>query len=392
MSRLTRSRSQSPSKARLKAENTEKSRLQQALSTLEMSDETTPSIMLNNIESLYMSHHRSQLMVLADHVVGRGRTIHVRRNIQELQKSNLPLSILKDVLSPTLLENRGLDEAGKRQKGKQRLNTLKEKTIQLENELIDLTDQLGSANLERECLRMENSQLRDLERAAELLSTKLERYQNSLGQSDIISKQNEAAQKSLALLTSTLDGSQEADDWSLEQDTAIGGLLDQTMDLLSTRAFDDPPLIARTTATGYKDTIMNLQSRLIRCNNQERSKADISQDFLLDDLPNGVSRDSIIELCTLKARRMLLSDIDAQEGKEEEHDTILAETKELFMRVEHQLQVTQTLMLETYNLINEIPKELHGELHPYIDGLKLALSTLDGAISTRKDDITAMVR
>ncbi|KAG8811440.1 hypothetical protein FRC17_002450, partial [Serendipita sp. 399] len=250
MSRLTRSRSQSPSKARLKAENAEKSRLQQALSTLEMSDETTPSIMLNNIESLYMSHHRSQLMVLADHVVGRGRTIHVRRNIQELQKSNLPLSILKDVLSPTLLENRGLDEVGKRQKGKQRPDTLKEKTIQLENELIDLIDQLGSANSEHECLRMESSQLRDLERAAELLSTKLERYQSSLDESDIISKQNEAAQKSLALLASTLDGSQDADYWSPEQDTAIGGLLDQTMDLLSTRTFDDSPIVARTTATG----------------------------------------------------------------------------------------------------------------------------------------------
>ncbi|KAG8791665.1 hypothetical protein FRC16_000332 [Serendipita sp. 398] len=109
------------------------------LSVLESGSGTERPPTMDNIESLYGSRRQPQLMLLCDHIVGRSHATHVRRNIQELQKSNLPMSILKEVLSPTLLDNRALDDASKGQRQNRKLLRLKEMITQLESETASLS-------------------------------------------------------------------------------------------------------------------------------------------------------------------------------------------------------------------------------------------------------------
>ncbi|KAG8809768.1 hypothetical protein FRC18_004392 [Serendipita sp. 400] len=393
MSRLTRSRSQSPSKSRLKTENAEKTRLERMLSVLGSGSGTERPPTMDNIESLYGSRRQPQLMLLCDHIVGRSHATHVRRNIQELQKSNLPMSILKEVLSPTLLDNRALDDASKGQRQNRKLLRLKEMITQLESETASLTDQLNSANADYEGIRVVSAQLRDLERAAEALNARLEQFYVNFRQNDSTSKQDKVIQEILNTQPNVPKSVQEAiNKENLEQNAAIVDLLDQAMDQFSTDASISSPLITRADPACYRDTIMTLQTQLILYRGRESRTADVKLDSIPSDLPIGVSRVTISELSASRVRRRLFPQGDIETGQEvkDEQTRIIENTKGLYMQVKHQLEVVQRLMLETYNLINEIPKQLHEDFYPFIDSLQLALSTLDKAIFTRKDDIVLM--
>ncbi|KAG8846877.1 hypothetical protein FRB91_000379 [Serendipita sp. 411] len=393
MSRLTRSRSQSPSKSRLKTENVEKTRLERMLSVLESGSGTERPPTMDNIESLYGSRRQPQLMLLCDHIVGRSHATHVRRNIQELQKSNLPMSILKEVLSPTLLDNRALDDASKGQRQNRKLLRLKEMITQLESETASLMDQLNSVNAEYEGIRVVSAQLRDLEKAAEALNARLEQFYVNFRQNDSTSKQDKVIQEILNTQPNVPKSVQEAiNRENSEQNEAIVDLLDQAMDQFSTDTSISSPLITRADPACYRDTIMTLQTQLIQYRGRESRTTDVKLDSIPSDLPTGASRVAISELSASRARRRLFPQGDIETGQEvkDEQTRIIENTKGLYMQVKHQLEVVQRLMLETYNLINEIPKQLHEDFYPFIDSLQLALSTLDKAIFTRKDDIVLM--